>query len=372
MSRSTKEIVFQLLTEGGDGRVCKDIPESACEEEASSFAIHVASLSASKVADGLIDPKLVLSWILATLGAPAAIIGLLVPVREAGALLPQLFTAGHLRRLPKRKWAWATGAFVQGVSALAMGVAVLTLKGAALGIAIISALAVLALARSVCSVTYKDVLGKTVSKSRRGTATGTASSASAAVILLFGALLATGQAPRMELATVGLFLAGLAWIGSAFLFVSINEQAGATEGGANGIDEFFKNISLLWKNSQLRQFILTRGLLISTALAPPFMVSLGVNAGFNNAQEAFGGLGFLVIASASAGLLIILCLGAARRQIEPNGSGVFRPLSNVCVGADACSARRWSSAERLGVAPDIVRAHDRISGRAVGSVNASG
>ncbi|MFN4101613.1 MAG: MFS transporter, partial [Pararhodobacter sp.] len=166
--------LFRLLTgEESDGP-CRDIPESACHSEPGNFTRHVAALSATKIADGFIDPKLVLSWLLTTLGAPGAVIGLLVPVREAGALLPQLFTAGALRRMARRKWAWAAAAVGQGLSALAIAASALTLEGAAAGAAIIGALAVLALCRSVASVTHKDVLGKTVSKSRRGTATGAA------------------------------------------------------------------------------------------------------------------------------------------------------------------------------------------------------
>ena len=102
MSESTQQKVFEMLTSGDEGRVCKDIPDSACRDEAGNFFTHVASLSTSKISDGLIDPKLVLSWLLTTLGAPTWLIGLLVPVREAGALLPQLFTAAALRRLPQR------------------------------------------------------------------------------------------------------------------------------------------------------------------------------------------------------------------------------------------------------------------------------
>ena len=203
MADSTQDLVFRMLTSGDDGRVCKDIPESACNEEARSFTTHVMALSTSKIADGLIDPKLVLSWLLATLGAPTLFIGLLVPVREAGSLLPQLFTAGALRRLAQRKWAWAAGSFVQGLSALAIAVAAITLEGAAAGMAIVGALAILAVARSVCSVTYKDVLGKTVSKSRRGTATGAATTVGAAAVLAYGALLASGLIPRMDLVTTG-------------------------------------------------------------------------------------------------------------------------------------------------------------------------
>ena len=301
MAENTQELVFEMLTSGDEGRVCKDIPDSACKEEAGNFFTHVTSLSTSKISDGLIDPKLVLSWLLTTIGAPTWLIGLLVPVREAGALLPQLFTAAALRELPQRKWAWAAGSAVQGLAAASMGLAAFFLDGAAAGYVILIALAVLALARSVCSVTYKDVLGKTVSKSRRGTATGTASTVGAAAVLVYGGLLTVGWIDRMSLVIGGLLLAGGLWMTGAALFTTLNEEPGSTEGGGNPIRSFRDNFQLLAEDKQLRRFILTRGLLISTALAPPFMVALGTDT--EEASQMFGGLGLLVIASAGAGLL---------------------------------------------------------------------
>ena len=300
MPTRTLDRVYQMLTADDEGRVCRDIPESACNHQPQNFLTHIVSLGATKTADGLIDPKLVLSWLLTQLGAPAAFIGLLVPVRESGALLPQLFTAAWLRSLSRRKWAWAAGSIIQGLAAITMAVAALTLEGTAAGIAIVSALGVLALARSVCSVTYKDVLGKTVSKARRGTATGTASSVSALFVILFGAALASGLIDRMTFVPSAIFVAGGLWLMAALLFSTLQEEAGATEGGRNPLKAAWQNLSLLREDAQLRRFIATRGLLISTALAPPFMVALSAS---ETAENAFGGLGLLVIASAGASLL---------------------------------------------------------------------
>ena len=300
MSDTTLDKAYRMLTSDDDGRVCKDIPESACNEQPRNFVTHIASLGATKTADGLIDPKLVLSWLLTQLGAPAVFIGLLVPVRESGALLPQLLTAASLRRLSKRKWAWSIGSAVQGLSAAAIALSAIFLEGAAAGIAIVTALGILALARSVCSVTYKDVLGKTVSKARRGTATGTASSLAAFFVIIFGAVLATGALSRMPVVLAGLFVAAGLWLLAAILFSTLQEEAGATEGGANPLTAALENFGLLARDAQLRRFIAARGLLISTALAPPFMVALGSDG---DAENAFGGLGLLVIASAGASLL---------------------------------------------------------------------
>ncbi|MCH2458392.1 MAG: MFS transporter [Henriciella sp.] len=300
MSDTTLDKAYRMLTSDDDGRVCKDIPESACNDQPRNFVTHIASLGATKTADGLIDPKLVLSWLLTQLGAPAVFIGLLVPVRESGALLPQLLTAASLRRLSKRKWAWSVGSAVQGLSAASIGLAAIFLEGAAAGIAIVTALGILALARSVCSVTYKDVLGKTVSKARRGTATGTASSLAAFFVIIFGAVLATGALSRMPVVLAGLFIAAGLWLLAAILFSTLQEEPGATEGGANPLTAALENFGLLAKDAQLRRFIAARGLLISTALAPPFMVALGSDG---DTENAFGGLGLLVIASAGASLL---------------------------------------------------------------------
>lgn len=289
-----------MLTSEDDGRVCRDIPDSACHEQPRNFLTHVVSLAATKTGDGLVDPKLVLSWVLAGLGAPAALIGLLVPVREAGSLLPQLFTAAAIRRMPQRKWAWAAGSFVQGLAVAGMALAALTLDGAVAGWAIVGLLSVMAVARSVCSVSYKDVLGKTVSKATRGTATGAAGSAAAVLVLLYGVLLATGVLEKsITVVAGGMFVAAVLWIGAAALFVTLAEDSGAQEGGANAFGTAIKQLSLLWEDRQLARFIAVRGLLTATALAPPFLISLSGSSG----GRALGELGAFVVAGALASVV---------------------------------------------------------------------
>lgn len=299
MSQSTLDKAFAQLTSEDDGRACLDIPERVCNHLPRNFFTHIAALGSTKTADGLIDPKLVLSWLMTAVGAPAALVGLLVPIREAGALLPQLFTAGVLRLLPERKWAWAAGSAVQGAAAAGIAASALTLNGATAGWAILACLTVLALARSVCSVSYKDVLGKTVSKSKRGTATGTASSLAAGGVIVFALLLISGVTARMELVIAAILIAAGLWLFAAALFMTLAEEPGATEGGAKGIRIARENIRVLAEDKQLRRFIATRGLLIATALAPPFLVSLGAGVGAKGLQT----LGLLVLASAGASLV---------------------------------------------------------------------
>ena len=288
-----EETLFEALVYSSDG--AGGLSDAQAEREPGNFLRHAGSLSMSKIADGLIDPKLVLSWLLDHLGASAFFVGLLVPIREAGALLPQLFTASHVQAMDRRKWAWVAGSVGQGIAAVGIALAALTLKGAAAGVAICALLAVLAVSRSVCSVSYSDILGKTVGQSRRGAATGTATSLGAGAVVIFALVLMSGLVDRATLVLVAIALAALLWLGAGLLFATLREEAapGAAETPA------FGQLSILRLDPQLRRFIYARGLLTSTALAPPYIVLLGAQAG----QGSFDRLGALVLASSIASLL---------------------------------------------------------------------
>ncbi|MCF7697945.1 MFS transporter [Loktanella sp. M215] len=269
------------------------LPEAARAVEPGSFLRHVAALSASKIADGLIDPKLVLSWLLTHVGAGPFWVGLLVPVRESGALLPQLLTTPWITAAPVRKWFWAGGSAVQGICAGAIALAGLTLSGATAGAVIVALLSVLALARSVCSASYKDVLGKTVGKSRRGTATGFASSAAAALVIVFALVLLSGLAERFVVVTAALLLAAAFWLIAAAVMATLAEvRSDAGEVAGVGWGQF----RLLRDDPQLARFIVVRSLLVGTALAPPYFLLLRPDTALNQ-------LGALVLASAVASLV---------------------------------------------------------------------
>jgi len=300
LARTASEIIHQLLTAEDDGRVCRDIPEEACEEQPGNFVKHIASLTMTKSGDGLMNAKLTLAWLITALGAPTGMVGLLVPVREAGSLLPQLVTAGAIRSMPLRKWAWAAGSLVQGLAVAGMGIAALTLEGAAAGWTLVALLALFATARSVSSVSYKDVLGKTVSKSTRGTATGAAATLSAGVVLLFGVLISIGVIPlTVPAIAIVLFVAAGLWLTAAGIFTTLAESPGATENGGNALTAALEHLSLLRTDAPLVRFIITRGLLTATALAPPYLLALAGSGGNNDLGE----LGPFVIASGLASLV---------------------------------------------------------------------
>lgn len=257
--------------------------------EARNGLRHMASLSMTKIADGLIDPKLVLSWLAGSLGVPAAITGLFVPIREAGALLPQILMAGRVEAMAHRKWAWVAGSVGQGVAAACIALAALFLQGWAAGVAIAAALAVLAVSRALCSVSYKDILGKTVEKRRRGAVTGVAGSAASLAVLGFAGLLIFGIGQETAPVVIAIAVAAGLWLAAAMLFSTLEEKASEQAGAGKPFD-----LTPLLEDAQFRRFIAARGALTVTALAPPYFVLLG------GGQDALQGLGALLVASAAA------------------------------------------------------------------------
>ncbi|WP_163846672.1 MFS transporter [Pseudooceanicola aestuarii] len=290
---------------------------SAPRQEARNGLRHVGSLALTKVADGLIDPKLVLSWLLSALGAPAVYVGALVPIREAGALLPQILLAGGLARMGRRKWMWAAGSAVQGSAALGIAAAGLWLDGAAAGLAICLLLAVLALARAACSVSFKDILGKTVEETRRGAVTGLAGSVASVAVVGFALLLMSGLLQDRGAVLAAIALAGIFWLMAALLFATLEEQRSHP-----ARDRRPALLAPLRQDARLRRFVLVRGLLVSTALAPPYLVIL---AGGEDGA-VLGRLGALVLASAFASLVSSYVWGrladlSSRRVLAASGFG---------------------------------------------------
>ena len=295
------ERVYGYLAEDEDARVCKDIPESACNEQPRSFVLMLLSLMLTKLGDSLVSARLVLPWMLSSLGAPAIFISALVPLRESLALLPQLFVAQKLREQPVRKWFWVAGSIGQALSLLAMLFAVATLDGDMLGWSVVILLALFSLSRGICSVANKDVTGKTVSKTRRGRMSGVAASAAGLLTLLTALVIIfapemDGQRPLF----VALLGAGVAlWVVAALLYAGIPEVAGATEGGGNALTEAVKSMSLLWQNRQFGHFVVSRALLVAAAFAIPYIVVLIQREG----EAELTSLGSLMLASGLAGLL---------------------------------------------------------------------
>ena len=257
----------------------------------------IGALTLTKIGDRIIDPKTVLAWFLQTVGAPAATIGLLVPVRESGALLPQAAISPWVASHRRRTRVWVMGALGQSLAAAGMVAVALSVRGAAAGVAMIGLLAVFSVARSLCSLSIKDVMGRTIPAGGRGRVTGWADSASGLVALTVGIGLRYVQAaPATTFAW--LFVAASAlWLAAIAVLARIAEPE-VDEDDTNA-ETFMDALSLLRDDADFRHFVLARMLLLASALTPPFVVVLAIEA----TGDAISGLGPFVIASGMASLL---------------------------------------------------------------------
>lgn len=301
MSQVNNDLItslHDLITGDEDARVCKDIPESACRDQPRNFFAYLIANLLGKIADEIASARLVLPWLLASVGAPAVFTGFLVPIREAGVLLPQLVVAAIIRRMAIRKSVWLLGAGLSGVALALMAVATGNLSGMAAGWAILGLLIVFSLARGLCSVSAKDVLGKTVSKGKRGTLMGWSAGISGVAVLAVGVYVEwfAGDAPLAVLAWL-LAGGGMLWFVAMGFFAAIREQPGSTEGGGNALSVALRSFGMLKTDVLFRRFVIGRALLLSVALAPPFYVLLAQQ----NTAEGLVGLGMLIIASGIAG-----------------------------------------------------------------------
>src|SRR5690606_5275842 len=69
-----------------------------------------------------------------------------------------------------------------------------------------------------------------------------------------------------------LLLAASMWIIAGLLFAGVEEYAGETGGGGNALAEAFQSLSLLKSDAPFRNFVITRALLLCSALASPYFV----------------------------------------------------------------------------------------------------
>jgi len=293
--------IYEQLANEEDARVCTDISDKACRVVPGNFVLQVMTQFLTKLGDAIANPKTVLAWLMSALSAPTAMTAFLVPIRESGSLIPQLLIAAWVRRQAVRKWTFVVGCVLQGLAVAGMAIIAVTLQGMAAGAALLAALILFSLSRGLCSVASKDVLGKTVPKTRRGRVSGWSEFFAGMITIGVGALLlfGTGQERDMTGWLVVLLLAAALWILAAATYSRIREFPGATEGGANAIGEAFVRLKLLRTDAAFRRFVIARSLLLCSALSAPFFILLA----HQNTQGAVLALGLFVIADGVAGLV---------------------------------------------------------------------
>ena len=274
--KSKSETIYEKMMNEEDARVCKAIDENACKVVPGNFFITIISYFFNKLADSVANMKVIIPWIMESLNVPLFLISFLVPIKESGSLLPQLLIGAFVRKLPIRKYIWSLGAFLQALCMIAIGLVAWNMQGLSAGIAIIILIILMSLARGLSSVAAKDVIGKTIPKSRRGVLNGYSGSLAGLIVIGLGVyFLLVGEKPfSPQNFGILLFTAGFFWIIAALTYLKVVEFEGETDGGGNALKVAIKKLSLLKTDIDFRLFVITRALFLCSVLSAPFFVIL--------------------------------------------------------------------------------------------------
>jgi MFS family permease len=296
-----KERFYDYLTEEDEPRACKAIPDEACTNVPKNFTLNIANGTLTKLAEKIISPNLTLAWIMDFFGASSAMIGALVPIKDAGSLLPQLAVSGKIRSYEVRKNFWVVSALVQGLCWLAASGHIFFGDQETVPIAMLVLLAVFSMASGVASVAYKDVVGKTIPKSARGQMLSYRSTFGGVLSLIAGVVLVffiQGQADQSIYGFMFL-LASALWFIASVLFFMIKEEKGATQGGRTPLQEVKAGMQLIKNERDFRNFLFTRALLMAIPLLQPFYVL--VVKDIENTSWSL--LGYLIVVNGLANVL---------------------------------------------------------------------
>jgi len=270
-----------------------NIASPSCRQQPRNFMLNLANGSCTKLAEQLAGPNLVLVWLLQSLGAPVWMLGVLMPIKQTGTLLPQMAAAGQIRRLPVRKWIWVGSSLIQALCLGGIIAAAAFLPAVAAGWITLLLFTLFCLASGTASVAYQDVLGKTISKGRRGRLLAARS--------LVGGLLTIGAglgiratysgAENLDPLLILLGCAATLWTLAALLFGATTEEPGTTGGRRHILQEARAGWEFARIYPGFRHYIYVRAMLLSVEISSPFFVL------FASTRLEFGteALGYLVV-----------------------------------------------------------------------------
>jgi len=317
-SRISLDALYARIMNEENARVCAEIPEEACRYVPRNFFLIIISSIFSRLGDALSNPKTVLAWLMSYVHAPLYLISFLVPVRESGSMLPQIIIASYIRRRPLRKWIWVIGSLMQFASIAGIAMITMFLTDITAAWLIMLMVVIFSLSRGLCSVASKDVLGKTIPRTRRGRLNGISTAVSGALALVAGLIMTGINEQDMGIAfyTRLIFIASLLWVAAALVYSNINEFAGETGGGGNAFREAITRLGILKTDRPFRNFVIARSLLLCSALTAPFYVVL--------AQDFLGNsvhiLGLFIIANGIASAISAPFWG---RMADSSSKGVM-------------------------------------------------
>ncbi|MFM2483862.1 MFS transporter [Celerinatantimonas yamalensis] len=301
MRQKLTDILYARKTGNDDARTSDVIDETVNREASANYFKILIAQFLSKSADALMNPKITLPWVMHALGVPIVFLGWLVPIRESGSMLPQLLIANFVRRMPRRHLVWVSGSLLMALCMLGIALTIHVAQGEVAGWAIIGLLCLFSLSRGLNSVAFKDVLGKTVVKSRRGRISGWATCGAGFVMLIIALILTqpvVGHHP-MFVYTLAFVTAAICWGIAAWVYQRVIEPPGVVDSERQGSLLTFKRLLLVVNDRTFGVFVLARALMLCSALSAPYFVVFAQQQGKSSMMY----LAFFLAASGAAELL---------------------------------------------------------------------
>ncbi|MBK4163808.1 MFS transporter [Corynebacterium macginleyi] len=283
--------------------------------------------------DQIVASKTVLPALFNAAGVPVFFTGLLTPIRESGSMLPQAALTPWVTTHRARKRLWMIGSIGQAISAAVIALAAFLIRGTWLGVIVLLAVVALSLFRALCSIAGKDVQARTISKGQRGRVTGSAAALGGGATLLVGVILfLLGDLTIVTMGIV-LFVGAFTWAFAAWVFSHVKEPL--PEGEHEGIDKSWwtDTWQLFTSDTQFRDFVIVRALLLFSALSTAFIVLL-----HDNLSGVFG----FVLASGLASLVGGRISGVLSDKSSKNTMAVGAAASSVIILLIVASSH-WAS-----------------------------
>lgn len=225
----------------------------------------ISGLSFNKLADLLISAKTTLTALLVSVGAPVWMIGWLVPIRESGALLPQVLISVYLRNHAERHKVWRLGMFIQASSVMGIIASVTLFSGFIAGAGVLLSLIILSIGRSACSLTVKDIEADVAKKGKRGNLIGIASTISGLVTLCIAIPLVVFEGALSSNMLLVILCASL--LSFAATLICVWPIKTRVDTGDKSRDTFSVDF-----DSTVYKFIFVRGLFVHSALVAPYFM----------------------------------------------------------------------------------------------------
>jgi len=240
-----------------------------------NYFLNLGNGGATRLADQVAGPAVVLPWLLGALGAPAFLVGLLMPVKQTGKLLPQLAVSGWMRRFQMRKGFWYWSGLIQSLCLLLMIPAAGFLSPNLAAGAVVLLLGLFSVAGGMGTVAFQDVTGKTIPRGRRGHLIANRFALGGLLTVVAGLLLTRfiGE-DQSRLVYLGLIALGaVLWIMSSLAVAGMREMPGDADPHPRRFtQEVAAGLSWFRRIAAFRWFIVMRAGLLGVEIATPFYI----------------------------------------------------------------------------------------------------